>query len=77
MSIARVIAVKIDNSIYKKIDDIISGKYNKNILIEKLGYIVKYLKEKFEPEVVKYLKSIKLWPAPKKYMNGQDFTFYI
>lgn len=76
LKLDRIIDYDLSPVIYDFIKQILKSQSKKEIidLIEKIQDKIKDL---IDPNIVKYLKSVKLWPAPKKYLNSKFFTGFI
>ena len=70
----RIIDIEIPQDIYNEINKLSQKKIrNPEKIAESIEKIETMMKEIVDPLIVEYLKSVKLWPAPKKYLDVEYF----
>jgi hypothetical protein len=72
LKLDRITDIKIPNVIYGYINKILKTD-NKKLMVEYIEEIENIIKELIDPLIIKYLKAVDLWPAPKKYLDKKYY----
>lgn len=75
--LSRIIDINIPIELFDYINNIIKKRSNSKIfIIENLEKMNDIIRELTNNDVIKYLKSVNLYPAPKNYLDKKNFYYY-
>jgi hypothetical protein len=72
LRLVRIVDIDVPDNLYNDINSIVDDKImSKTLILKKLNDMKETIKSIIDAPVLKYLKSVKLWPAPKKYLDEE------